>query len=42
MKKTILTALLIAAATAQARFSETHITLSSGTDANLQNNTIYT
>ena len=41
MKKTILTVLLVAAATAQARFSESHIPLSSGTDANLQNNTIY-
>ena len=41
MKKTILTVLLVAAATAQARFSESHIPLSSGTDPNLQDNTIY-
>ena len=41
MKKTILTVLLVAAATAQARFSESHIPLSSGTDTNLQDNTIY-
>ena len=41
MKKTILTVLLVAAATAQARFFESHIPLSSGTGANLENNTIY-
>ena len=41
MKKTILTVLLVAAATAQARFFESHIPLSSGTNADLDDNTIY-